>query len=589
MPPDESPIHPLRRKLRSLPATRRFLLRALRPIMPQVGNLVRWLEAPPYVRWFDLWQQSRPRDDAAIRARLGQALPDEPQPRVLVILSPQRGRAASLVSLTQQVGVEAEIIASPEALSRQAAPGRLLLHVQAGDRLVRHGLAEFVLAARGATRGASRPLVIFADEDTGVGRFRPALPWLKTAFDPDLLLQQAALGRAVAYDTGLLARHGLLGLHGHALMLAATRAALAEAGSQAVQHIPSILLHRKPTRQPAWREETDRAAIQQALAGSGVELLPAHQGYPGVPRLRWPIPASPPLVTIIIPTRDGTALMEACLEGLLHRTDYPALEILVCDNDSQDPRLLARFAEWRRDPQFRVLPCPGPFNYSAINNHAAREAKGEILLLLNNDTEIRHPGWLREMVSHAIRPEIGAVGARLLFPNGRLQHAGTVLGLGGTAGHDMLHSPGRSPGPHDLLHVTRRVSAVTAACLAVRREAFLAVGGFDETGLRVAYNDVDLCLRLRASGLQNLVTPHAELTHKESATRGDDMSPAHRARWEEERATMRARWGEALFTDPYYSPCLALDPPARVLISPPRRLAPWREAEAPPLSPEATT
>lgn len=544
--------------------------------MPQVAQLVRWVEAPPYQRWRDLWQQSRPQDDAAIRALLSGALSSAPVPRVLVTVSQQRGRAASMASLSQQVGVEAEILTAPEALAESAAPGRLVLHLHAGDRLARHGLAEFVLAAQ----GLARPLVIFADEDSGVGRFRFVLPWLKTAFDPDLLLQQAALGRAVVYDSGLLARHGLLALRGHALMLAATRAALAEAGPTAVAHIPSILLHRKLTRQPAWREATDRAAIQEALAGSGVELLPPHKGYPGVPRLRWPIPTQPPLVTIIIPTRDGTALMEACLEGLLRRTDYPALEILVCDNDSQDPRLLARFAEWARDPRFRVLPCPGPFNYSAINNRAAREAKGEVLLLLNNDTEIRHPDWLREMVSHAIRPQIGAVGARLLFPNGRLQHAGTVLGLGGIAGHDMLLTSGRSPGPQDLLHVTRRVSAVTAACLAVRREAFLAMGGFDETGLRVAYNDVDLCLRLRASGLHNLVTPHAVLTHKESATRGDDMSPTHRARWEEERVTMRTRWGEALVSDPYYSPCLALDPPSRVLVSPPRRLAPWRSAEA---------
>lgn len=273
--------------------------------------------------------------------------------------------------------------------------------------------------------------------------------------------------------------------------------------------------------------------------------------------------------------------MKACIEGLLHRTDYPAFDILVCDNESKDPQLLQYFAEWKTDPRFHVLPCPGPFNYSAINNCAARQATGEILLFLNNDTEVRHPDWLSEMVSHAMRPEIGAVGARLLFANGRVQHSGTVLGLGGIAGHDMLFTPALSPGANDLLCVARRVSAVTAACLAVRREAFLAVGGFDEVGLRVAYNDVDLCLRLRASGLHNMVTSHAELTHKESATRGDDMSPTHRTRWESERTTMRERWGEALQSDPYFSPLLALDPPTRQLASPPRRLAPWRRVNTP--------
>ena len=541
--------------------------------------MIRWLEGSPYARWFTRWQASGPQDDAAIQACLRQVMPGGLPPRVLVTLTGRKDAEATRQSLTAQVGVTPEMLTTPDSLAAAAAPGRLVMHLGPGDRLVRHALADFVLAAA----AQPNPLVIFADEATHRSRFRREHPWFKTAFDPDMLLQQAALGRAVAYDSGLLARHGLLHLRGHALMLAATRAAMHEAGPGAIRHIPAVLLQRRPDRKPAWREDTDRAAISQALmaAGDGVALMPAESGRHGVPRLRWPLPAPLPRVTVIIPTRDGTALMEACIAGLLERTDYPALDILVCDNESRDPRLLARFAEWSRDPRFRLLPCPGPFNYSAINNRAAREAKGEILLLLNNDTEVRHPDWLTEMVSHAIRPEIGAVGARLLFPNGRLQHAGTVLGLGGIAGHDMLLSAGRSPGPYDLLCLTRRVSAVTAACLAVRREAFLAVGGFDETGLRVAYNDVDLCLRLRAAGLSNLVTPHAELTHKESATRGDDMLPTHRVRWETERATMRERWGKELRSDPYYSPNLALDPPVRVVASPPRRLAAWREDVAP--------
>lgn len=568
-PVGQPQLHPLRRIIRRMPGLRLVLLRLLRPVMPQLGHVFRWLESADYLRWFAQWQSSELAQDSAIRALVGDA-----PPRFMITLAGPS--AASRESLDGQVAVPWEIV---ESLTDAAQPGRYILHLRAGDQLVRHALAEFSLAAQ----AQPRPLIIFGDEDRQGRNGRRFAPWLKTSFDSDLLLQQAAFGHAVAYDGPFLARHGLLDLRGHRLMLAAARAALAEGGEAVIRHIPAILLHRAAGQIPAWREQTDRAGITAALteAGEGVLLLPGRAGparLATVPRLRWPLPPQPPRVSVIIPTRNGTALMEACLAGLLHRTDYPSLEILICDNDSDDQALLARFAEWIRDPRVRVLPCPGPFNYSAINNKAAREATGEVLLLLNNDTEIRHADWLREMVSHAIRPQIGAVGARLLYPSGRVQHSGTVLGLAGVAGHDMLQSSGTSSGPYDLLRMTRRVSAVTAACLAVRREAFLAVGGFDEVGLRVAYNDVDLCLKLRAAGLHNLVTPHAELLHKESATRGDDMSEAHRARWEMERATMFERWGEALQNDPYYSPLLSLDPPIRILASELRRLAPWRMA-----------
>jgi len=566
-------LHPLRRLVRRQPWLRRTLLRVLRPIMPQIGNVVRWLEAADYKRWFTRWQESSATDDPRILALLG------PAPAPFLVTLP-RADAETRANIARQVGVPVEILEGAEPEPEAAQPGRFVLHLHPGDRLVRHALAELALAAR----SSPSPLIIYADEDAQLTGRRHRAPWLKTAFDPDLLLQQPALGRAVAYDEAFLARHGLLALRGHPLMLAATRAALAEAGAASIRHIPAILLHRCASRELAWREGLDRDAVEAALLADrkGVSLLPHRPGAP--PLLRWPLPEAAPRVTVIIPTRDGTALMEACMQGLLRGTDYPALDILVCDNGSTDPALLARFREWSGHPGFSVLPCPGPFNYSAINNRAAREARGDILLLLNNDVEILHRGWLREMVSHAVRPEIGAVGARLLFPSRRLQHSGTVLGLAGIAGHDMLHASRKSPGPHDLLRMVRRVSAVTAACLAVRREAFLAVGGFDETGLRVAYNDVDLCLKLRACGLHNLVTPHAELLHKESATRGDDMSPAHRERWLTERKTMRERWGVALLNDPYYSPLLSLNPPIRILSAAPRRLAPWRApAEQPPM------
>jgi len=519
-----APAHPLRRLMRRLPALRRALAAAL----PYLQPLLRWLEAPRYDRWFARWQASGAADDAAIAALVGAAAP------IRVILPP--GASAARASLAAQIAVP-----WTEAPLAQG----LVLRLAPGDRLVRHALAELALAAR----ASPRPLVIYADEDSPDHGH-----WIKPAFDPDLLRQQPAFGRAVAYDAGLLLRHGLATLEGHALMCAAAGAAVGEAGVAAIHHIPAILLHRAAAAHPPWRE-----------AG-------------GAPPSRLPMPLPPalPPVTIIVPTRNATALVEACIEGLLNRTDYAPLEVLICDNDSTEAGLLRRFADWARDPRIRILPCPGPFNFAAINNRAAQEALGEILVFLNNDTEIRHADWLREMVGHAMRPEIGAVGAKLLFPNGRVQHAGIVLGLGGVAGYDMVQARGDDPGPQDVLCVTRSVSAVTAACMAVRRAAFLDVGGFDEQALRVAYNDVDLCLKLRGRGLRNLITPHAVLLHKESATRGDDRSPEHAARFAQEQATMRARWGDALLDDPCYSPLYALGALPRVLAEPPRRLAPWR-------------
>lgn len=563
-------VHPIRRAIRAVPGLRRVLLRLLRPVMPQVARLVRQLEAAgSYKGWYAAWQGTDERDDDAIRRIVG-----ADAPAFIVALEEGAGPGPMLHSLAAQVAGRWLLVEPPDATSRAAELGGYVMHLRAGDRLARHALAEFSVAARG--EAGPRPLIIFADEDID-GRS----PWFKTAFDPDLLLQQAALGQAVAYDAGLLRRHGIEGLRGHALMLAAAQAARSEAGHRAIRHVPAVLLHRPRSERQPWRQDTDPTAVRAFLEGHGRGAMVVEDSAP-VPRIRWPTKREP-LVSAIVPTRNAAKLLSACIEGLLGRTEYPRLEVIICDNDSDEAEVLGKFREWSRDPRVRILPSPGAFNYSAINNRAAREAQGEVLLFLNNDTEVLHPDWLREMVSHAVRPEVGAVGARLLFPNGTIQHAGVVLGLGGVAGHDMLHERPSRHGPYDLLAVTRTVSAVTAACMAVRRRTFLAAGGFDEGDLRIAYNDVDFCLRLREAGFRNVVTPRATLLHKESATRGSDMRPENMARWNRERDAMLRRWGDVLRTDPYYSPALALDPPMRLPATPPRRLPPWwgRNAAAP--------
>ncbi|WP_244937348.1 glycosyltransferase, partial [Methylobacterium crusticola] len=227
--------------------------------------------------------------------------------------------------------------------------------------------------------------------------------------------------------------------------------------------------------------------------------------------LRRPLPDPPPRASLIVPTRDRVDLLRTCVESLVARTDWPDLEIVVCDNDSREPATLAYLDALRRSGTARVLPCPGPFNFAAMNNRAAEAAGGDLLVFVNNDVEAFRPDWLRRMAEEALRPAVGAVGAKLLDAEGRIQHGGIVLGTGGLVTHAHRHFPADAPGYLHALRATHRVAAVTAACLAVERGKFLAVGGFDAEAFGVDFNDVDLCLRLEAAGYRTLMVPGAVL------------------------------------------------------------------------------
>jgi GT2 family glycosyltransferase len=296
---------------------------------------------------------------------------------------------------------------------------------------------------------------------------------------------------------------------------------------------------------------------------------------PTIYRVRRPSPDPAVPVTLIVPTRDGYGLLRQCVESLA-RTTYTNRELIVVDNQSSDPRTLDYLRELRESGAARVLPFDRPFNYSALNNLAVREANGQVICLLNNDVEVIAPDWLSEMVAHALRPEVGAVGAKLRYPDGSLQHAGVVVGLGGVAGHGQRSLPRDAPGYQWQAQVTRNVSAVTAACLAIRKEVYLAVAGLDER-LAVAFNDVDFCLRLREAGYLNVWTPYAELYHHESKTRGTDDTPEKKARFRSEFALMKQRWGARLSDDPFYSPNLTVETEDFSLAWPPRVRKPWLE------------
>ncbi|WP_200242357.1 glycosyltransferase family 2 protein [Lamprobacter modestohalophilus] len=320
-------------------------------------------------------------------------------------------------------------------------------------------------------------------------------------------------------------------------------------------HVPRVLHHRLRAAEPPESAPAQRQALEKYLqcAYPGAQVL-ARQG--GRLRPRFPLPEKQPLVSVIIPMRDRAQMTRDLVADLQKKTDWNALDILILDNGSKEresQRWLKTVAE---TPNIRVLALPGPFNFSRINNKGACLAKGDLLLFLNNDLRVIHADWLAEMVRHALRSEVAAVGAKLYYPDNRVQHAGVVLGLGSLAGHVFRLADPSDPGYMQRLVTTCNYSAVTAACMMIRRSVFQRLGGFDEK-LAVACNDVDLCLRAVEAGSINVWTPDAELYHLESASRGGDATIGRFIRLQKEFKRMRRRWGHMINQDPMYHPGLS--------------------------------
>jgi len=354
-----------------------------------------------------------------------------------------------------------------------------------------------------------------------------------------------------------------------------------------IRHLPLVLHHAREAATAggcgdvAAGQDASLRVVREHLARTGQAGVVAAPlpGADGWLEIRRPAPSPLPLVSVIIPTRDRADILSRCLAGLLGSTDYPSLDVIIADNDSREPATFDLFAQRSTDPRVRVLPCPGAFNYSAINNRAVAESRGDVLLFLNNDVLVRHPGWLSALVAQAVRPEVGAVGARLLYENGTVQHAGVILGVGAiepVAGHVCERAAADDPGYLNHLRVARNMSAVTAACLAMRRSVFDEVGGFDADHLPVAFNDVDLCLRIRSRGYQIICTPQAELTHLESQSRGSDLRPEAVERFKRDIAHMKRTWGKQLDNDPYYGPNFNRLTVDYSLAFPPQREHSWR-------------
>jgi GT2 family glycosyltransferase/SAM-dependent methyltransferase len=396
--------------------------------------------------------------------------------------------------------------------------------------------------------------LIYSDEDKLDPTGHRVEPFFKPDWNPDLLLSMnyvthmSVFRRSRLQDIGGL-RLGFDGSQDYDLLLRFTEQ------TSRIGHIPKILYHwRKIPGSAAasaaakpFAYEAGRRAIAEALERRGREAT-VTSPRPGLYTARYGL-KSRPLVSIIIPTRDRWPLLQQCLRSIEMKTTYTEYEIVILDNDSREAD--ARSGLRAAAEKWRVFPCPGPFNFSRMNNFGRARARGEYLVFLNNDTQVVEPGWLHALLEQAIRPEVGAVGARLHYPDGRVQHAGLVLGVGGIADHAFRGLPGDSLAHFSFASVVRDVSAVTAACMMVSRVRFEEVGGFDER-LQVALNDVDLCLRLRARGYLIVYTPFALLYHHESGTRGRLHPPA-------EEELMWNRWGETIRRgDPYYNPNLTL-------------------------------
>ncbi|MGU3666271.1 glycosyltransferase [Methylobacterium sp. A49B] len=460
-----------------------------------------------------------------------------------------RQKCAALVGIDHRLTLPARCLARfPLATGEPDGDIRLI-----GDGALVAGAPERIAAAFAADPDLH---AVYGDALVRERPGGPVLPLLPPVFDADRLVAFDYLGPILA------CRRASLDAGADPVSPADAAFRIAERyGPRAVGHLPEILAiggsgadraaapagdGRRAQHHGVVRAHLDRTGRRDTRLVAAGGLLQAES----------PLPDPRPLASVIVPTRDRLDLLRPCLDSLRRCTDWPNLEILVCDNDSREPETLAYLRALEGEGRGHVVPCPGPFNFAAMNNAAAARARGQLLVFVNNDVEAFRPDWLARMAREALRPEVGAVGAKLLDGAGRIQHGGIVLGTGGLVTHGHRHFPGDAAGYLAGLGVTHAVSAVTAACLAVEAEKFRAVGGFDAAVFAVDFNDVDLCLRLNAAGYRTLLVPEAVLHHREAASRR--WTPEARARHAREIAALKERWGPLLVQDPHYHP--AFDP-----------------------------
>ncbi len=406
------------------------------------------------------------------------------------------------------------------------------------------------------------PDIIYTDEDKISGNVH-SQPHFKPDFNPDLLRANNYIchllfvSRSLAEKVGGF-REGFDGAQDHDFILRCTEKA------KGIAHIPRVLYHWR-THEGSTADNPDSKlyayeagvrAVTESLERQGLSARVTQTLDHGFYKLEYEVKGDP-LVSVIIPNKDGKTYLRDCIDSVLNAGGYENIEIIVIENNSEDEEIFSYYEELKKDARIRVVSYEGDFNFSAINNYAVREARGEYLLFLNNDIKAISKDWVKGLLGNAQRKEVGAVGCRLRYPDDTIQHAGIILGIGGIAGHAFYNMPANRTGYMHRASTQMDVSAVTAACMMVRKKLFDEIDGFEEE-LAVAFNDVDLCLRIRQAGYLIVYDAYVELYHYESKTRGAEDTDEKAKRFYSEIEFMRKRWGSALKKDPYYNPNLKL-------------------------------
>lgn len=457
------------------------------------------------------------------------------------------------------------------------ASGEFVALLDHDDKLANHAL-YFVVEALNHNQHAQ---ILYSDEDKidqiGV-RYSPHF---KPKWNPTLFFSQNYVSHLGVYRRELICRiggfrPGTEGSQDQDLLLRC----LPYVRESQIVHIPRVLYHWRAVpgstalaaNEKSYTTEAGIKALRDFFHGQGQIDINVHKGLrENTYKVDFPLPRIPPKVTILIPTRDQKKITEVAIESILNKTNYPNYEIVILDNQSEQRETLEYFSFLEaRYESVQVLRYPHAFNYSAINNFGVRQTGGELVALVNNDVEVIAPDWLTEMVRHAVRDSVGCVGAKLYYPDDSVQHAGVILGIRGVAGHSHKHFPRSSPGYFARAICPQNVSAVTGACLLVKRSIYEAVGGLNEVDLKVAFNDIDFCLRVREAGYDNVWTPYAELYHHESISRGYEDTDEKLKRFNSEVRYMKERWGSVLQSDPYYNPNLTLESEDFAYAYPPR-------------------
>lgn len=406
---------------------------------------------------------------------------------------------------------------------------------------------------------------IYSDEDKIGLNGKRCLPHFKPDYSPDTLLSLNYICHLAVIRTKLVREVGgfTIGLEGaqdYDLFLRIVEK------TNRIYHIPKILYHWRMSEGSTalrldnkdYANDKGKEAVEAALKRRKLKASVTKDEPSTYYRVIYDLKKEP-LVSVVVPIKDHAKTTEKCLESIYEKTAYGNYEVILVDNRSEEEETFELIKRYKKEyGNFRVIKADMEFNYSKINNLAVREAKGEVVILLNNDTEIITPEWMTWMVGYAVQPHIGAVGAKLLYSDGTTQHAGVILGLGGVAGHAFIGKGCDELGPYGRLRVPYNYGAVTAACLCVEKKKFEEVGGLEEEGLKVAFNDIDFDMKLLDRGYYNVLLPMVELYHYESKSRGADTTPGKRERFAKEVEFMQRKWGKKLRNDKYYNPNYSL-------------------------------